>query len=188
MPTITPAGVWVGAVSTAGSWVRAIFHTGHDGGVQNYNVTFVDRGIGVVLMSNSDNFESVSRQLLETTIGDSCSPVEWMGHPRYDPDEHLDPPPPDPKAIEVEQALLASYVGAYLTGDGRTFRVELREAGLAYSMDAIDWIPLLAETPHRFFAENEDERFVFVADEAGVVTRLDVLVEDQIFPLERVEE
>ena len=72
---------------------RAIFHTGHDGGVQNYNVTFVDRGIGVVLMSNSDNFEGVSRQLLEATIGDTCSPVDWMGYPRFDPSDRRDPPP-----------------------------------------------------------------------------------------------
>jgi CubicO group peptidase (beta-lactamase class C family) len=27
---------------------RAFFHTGHEGGTQNYNVTFIDRGIGVV--------------------------------------------------------------------------------------------------------------------------------------------
>ena len=64
---------------------RAIFHTGHDSGAQNYTVIFVDRGIGVVLMSNSDNFEGVSRELLQATIGDECSPVDWMGYPRFDP-------------------------------------------------------------------------------------------------------
>ena len=71
-------------------------HTGHDEGAQNYNVTFVDRGIGVVLMTNSDNFEGVSRDLLRATIGDTCSPVDWMGYPRFDPNEPRDPPPSEP--------------------------------------------------------------------------------------------
>jgi CubicO group peptidase (beta-lactamase class C family) len=66
---------------------RAIFHTGHDDGAQNYTVTFVDRGIGVVLMSNSENFEGVSRELLQAPIGDTCSPVDWMAYPRFDPTE-----------------------------------------------------------------------------------------------------
>lgn len=167
---------------------RAIFHTGHDNGAQNYTVTFVDRGIGVVLMSNSDNFEGVSRQLLELTIGDTCSPVDWMGYPRYDPDQRRDPPPPEPLEIRVERPLLESYVGLYQLGDGRQFRVELHDSGLAYSSDAIDWIPLLAEAPDRFFVESEDQRFVFVADESGEVTRLEILVGDQVFPLARVAE
>ena len=37
---------------------RAFFHTGHDLGYQNYTVTYPDKGIGIVLLSNSDNFES----------------------------------------------------------------------------------------------------------------------------------
>jgi len=161
--------------------------TGHDEGVQNYNVTFVDRGIGVVLMSNNDNFEGVSRQLLEATIGDTCSPVEWMGYPRFDPNEQRDPPPPDPQPIKVERALLQSYVGTYQVGDGREFRIELRETGLVQSMDGIDWTPLLAETADRFFVESEDQRLVFVVDESGRVLRLDFLADGQVSPLDRVE-
>ncbi len=167
---------------------RAIFHTGHDDGAQNYIVTFVDRGIGVVLMTNSDNFEGVSRELLEATIGDTCSPVDWMGYPRFDPNEKRDPPPPDPPAIEVERALLKSYIGRYLHPAGQELRVELHETELAYSMDTIEWIPLLAENPDRFFVESEDRRFVFVTNDTGNVIRLDVLDGDQVIPLERIKE
>jgi CubicO group peptidase (beta-lactamase class C family) len=167
---------------------RAIFHTGHDDGAQNYTVTFVDRGIGVVLMSNSDNFEGVSRQLLEATIGDTCSPVDWMGYPHFDPNEKRDPPPQDPPAIEVERALLMRFIGRYLLSADQELRVELHESGLAYSTDTIEWIPLLAEDPGRFFVESEDERFVFVTDGTGNVIRLDVLQGDQVIPLERIRE
>ena len=82
---------------------RAIFHTGHDDGAQNYNVTFVDRGIGVVLMSNSENFEGVSRQLLKATIGDICSPVDWMGYPRFDPNKPRELPPDPDQVAETRE-------------------------------------------------------------------------------------
>ena len=73
-------------------------------------------------------------------------------------------------------------------GDGRELRVELHDTGLVYSMDAIDWIPLFAETQDRFFVQSEDQRFVFVADETGNVIRLEVIVDDQVIPLDRVGE
>jgi len=53
-------------------------------------------------------------------------------------------------------------------------------------MNAIDWTPMFAETPVRFFLESEDVRFVFVLDEAGRVLRLDVHDEGQVFQLDRV--
>ena len=65
---------------------RAFFHTGHDTGIQNYTVTYADRGVGVVLLSNSDNFESVARELVPATIGEDCSPFDWLGYPHFDPD------------------------------------------------------------------------------------------------------
>ncbi len=44
---------------------RAFFHTGHDFGYQNYTVTYADRGIGPVLLGNSDNFESVASEIVQ---------------------------------------------------------------------------------------------------------------------------
>lgn len=64
---------------------RAFFHTGHDFGWQNYTVTYIDKSIGVVLLSNCDNFESVAREIAEKTIGDEYSPFDWLGYPQYDP-------------------------------------------------------------------------------------------------------
>ena len=167
---------------------RAIFHTGHDGGVQNYNVTFIDHGIGVVLMSNSDNFESVSRLLLEATIGDTCSPVGWMGYPLFDPNAQREPLDPDPKPIDVDRALLQSYVGTYDVGDGRKLHIELREAGLVQSLNTVDWTPLLAAKPNRFFVEGNDARFSFVVDGTGRVLRLDIFDDGQVVQLNPVEE
>jgi len=166
---------------------RAIFHTGHDSGAQNYTVTFVDRGIGVVLMSNSDNFEGIARELSEAMIGDTCSPFDWMGYPRFDPAQRRDAPPL-PVEIDVEAAILASYVGEYRMPDGRTLGVQLDDGRLVVSIDAGDWTPLLAETLTRFFMEDADERFTFVATDAKVAIHLEIGIEGQVIRLERIEE
>jgi len=164
---------------------RAIFHTGHDDGAQNYTVIFVDQGTGVVLMSNSDNFEAVSRELLEATIGDTCSPVDWMAYPHFDPTLRRDPPP-EPVAIDVEPAILERYTGGYLLTDGRTLTVKLEEGRLVFLVDPDEWIPLFAEAHDRFFMESEDQRFVFVTNDAGNVSHLEFGVGEQMNRFDRI--
>ena len=47
---------------------RAFFHTGHGLGCQNYAVTYTDKGIGIVMLSNSDNFESVAGEIAKKRL------------------------------------------------------------------------------------------------------------------------
>ena len=73
---------------------RGLFHTGHDTGWQNYAVAFPDRGIALVMMSNSDNFESVAEELAGVVIGDRVSPFTWLGYVPFDPARPRPEPPP----------------------------------------------------------------------------------------------
>lgn len=59
---------------------KGFFHTGHGDANQNYAVAFPEKGIAVVLLSNSENFESVSAQIVKICIGDTYSPMRWLGH------------------------------------------------------------------------------------------------------------
>lgn len=59
---------------------KGIFHTGHGDANQNYAVAFPEKGIAVVMMSNSENFETASAELLKACIGDIYSPLKWLGH------------------------------------------------------------------------------------------------------------
>lgn len=59
---------------------NAFFHTGHGEANQNYYVAFPSKGIALILLSNSENFESASDQILKTCIGDKYSPLKWLGH------------------------------------------------------------------------------------------------------------
>ena len=47
------------------------FKEGHGEGFQHYSIIFPDRDIGMIIMSNSDNAESIFKELLEFYIGDT---------------------------------------------------------------------------------------------------------------------
>jgi CubicO group peptidase (beta-lactamase class C family) len=156
---------------------RAFFHTGHDFGWQNYTVTYADKGIGVVLMSNSDNFESVARELAKAAIGDTYSPFDWLGYPHYNPNRKKEPPPA-PIAIDVDPSILKMYAGTYdFAIIDKMQMVKFEDGQLLLSNDQVQWAPLFAETKTRFFVEDEDYRFVFVKDNNGKVTHMNIEVE-----------
>ncbi len=71
-------GLGWGLFESAGG--PAFFHSGHSEGWQNYCVVYPKKKIAVVLMSNSDNFEPVADKILNLTIKDTESPLEWYGY------------------------------------------------------------------------------------------------------------
>ena len=62
---------------------KAVFKEGHGEGFQHYSILFPERHMGVLLMSNSDNAESIFKELLEITIGDVYTPWEWENYIPY---------------------------------------------------------------------------------------------------------
>jgi CubicO group peptidase (beta-lactamase class C family) len=63
---------------------KAFFKEGHDAGWQHYAVAFDDRGVAIVLMSNSANAEGIFPELLERLIANTYTPIEWEGYVPYD--------------------------------------------------------------------------------------------------------
>lgn len=63
---------------------RAFFKAGHDDGWQHYNVNFKDKGISIIIMTNSDNGESIFKELLEKVVGDAFTPWKWERYTPYD--------------------------------------------------------------------------------------------------------
>jgi len=164
---------------------RAFFHTGHDIGYQNYTVTYADRGIGIVLLSNSDNFESVAREIVQAAIGDRHSPFDWLGYEPFDPAK-VKTPPPEPVAIEVDQAILQAYVGVYELPEDTVLYVKVEDGRLYFSGDGQHWDQVYAESQTRFFAQGDDTRVVFVKDAAGQVTGLNLEMLGLVLPARKV--
>lgn len=62
----------------------AAFKEGHGDGFQHYTIIFPQQGIGIMLMSNSDNAESAFGYLLEASIADHYTPLKWQGYIPFD--------------------------------------------------------------------------------------------------------
>jgi CubicO group peptidase (beta-lactamase class C family) len=59
---------------------NAFFKEGHTDGFRNYTVMF-DNGIGILIMTNSSNGESIYAELLQTLLKNRFTPLEWEGFP-----------------------------------------------------------------------------------------------------------
>ncbi len=62
---------------------KAFFKEGHDDAWRNYNINFIDKGISIIIMTNSANGEFIFKELLETLIGDTYTPWKWEGYIPY---------------------------------------------------------------------------------------------------------
>jgi CubicO group peptidase (beta-lactamase class C family) len=168
------------------SYGRAVFHTGHDFGAQNYAVLFLDKGIGVVLMGNSDNLESVARELADVTIGDTESPFDWLGYPEFDPNRDRTPPP-EPVPIQLEPGLLIKFVGEYRFLEERILVIQIRNDVLVMSDDDKDWTQMYPESEYRFFIKDDDLKFDFIVDQEGKVTGFNLLIQGIEIPGEKIK-
>jgi CubicO group peptidase (beta-lactamase class C family) len=155
---------------------RAVFHTGHDFGAQNYTVLYLDKGIGVVLMGNSDNLESMARQLARITIGDTESPFDWLGYPYFDPNRDRTPPP-EPVAIKLAPDKLLQFVGEYLFLEERHLIIKLKEGVLLMSEDKKDWTEMFPESESLFFIKGEEFKIEFKFNEEKRVNGFNLLVQ-----------
>jgi CubicO group peptidase (beta-lactamase class C family) len=60
------------------------FKEGHGDGFQHYSILFPQAGTGIVIFTNSDNGESIFKELLQTSIGDTYTPWQWENYIPYD--------------------------------------------------------------------------------------------------------
>ena len=62
---------------------RAFFKEGHDDAWRNYNINFIDKGISLIIITNSANGELIFKELLEKIIDDTCTPWQWERYLPY---------------------------------------------------------------------------------------------------------
>ena len=56
---------------------KAFFKEGHDEGWRHYAVCFDRSGVGVLIMINSSNGEGIYKELLETLLHNTFTPIDW---------------------------------------------------------------------------------------------------------------
>jgi CubicO group peptidase (beta-lactamase class C family) len=63
---------------------KAFFKEGHDNdGWQHYTINFIDKGISILIMTNSLNGEKVFKEILDKIIGDTFTPWKWQRYLPY---------------------------------------------------------------------------------------------------------
>jgi CubicO group peptidase (beta-lactamase class C family) len=61
----------------------AVFKEGHLEGWEHYAVFYPDSGVGLLIMTNSSNGESIFKEILEVAVADSWLPWEWENYIPY---------------------------------------------------------------------------------------------------------
>ncbi|KQC01986.1 beta-lactamase [Pedobacter sp. Hv1] len=62
---------------------KAFFKEGNGGSWRNYNINFIDKGIAIIIMTNSENGEKIFQELIETLVGQTCIPWKWQDYVPY---------------------------------------------------------------------------------------------------------
>lgn len=75
-------GLGVGTFTTP--YGSAFFKEGHDEGWGHYSISFPDKKIAVMMMTNNDYGESIFKELLAYAIGDTFTPWRWENYIPYD--------------------------------------------------------------------------------------------------------
>lgn len=76
-------GYGLGCGILTSKYGKGVFKEGHGEGFQHYFIFFPDKKIGVLIMTNSDNGESIFKELLEITIADTFTPWQWENYLPY---------------------------------------------------------------------------------------------------------
>lgn len=74
-------GLGFGLLKSPYGW--AAFKEGHGDGFQHYMILFPEQKTGILIMTNSDNGESMFKELLEVAIADKYTPWKWQQYTPY---------------------------------------------------------------------------------------------------------
>jgi len=127
----------------------------------------------MVIMTNSGNGEGIFKDVLETVLADSYTPLEWEG---YTPYAKLPPRPPLAKhtAVHVDTATLDTYAGKYAVPGNVKVVLTIERSGDHLTIQENDEPKqmLLPESKTQFFSTASDDVIRFESDAQGHVTHL----------------
>ena len=171
-------------------WTRygkAFFKEGHDEGWRNYTVCFDEPKSGMLIMTNSSNGEGIFKELLETLLKDSFTPIEWEGYTPYD---KLPPRAPlqKPTEVAVDPKLLDGYVGRYGIPPDIVLTIK-RGKGDHLIVQENDETPqeLAPEGDREFFSTSVDDEYTFNVDSHGRAFEMVLHTGGRDIPIKRIE-
>jgi CubicO group peptidase (beta-lactamase class C family) len=164
---------------------RAFFKEGHDEGWRHYAVCFDKPGIGILIMTNSSNGEGIYKELLETLLKNTFTPIEWE---QFTPYNQLPPRPPlkQHKEVAVDPKLLGKLVGRYEFNPDTMLTITREGNRLFVQENAEPRQELGAESETQFFSRTADDDYTFEFDSEGHVTRMVLHTDGKDLPIKRI--
>jgi CubicO group peptidase (beta-lactamase class C family) len=145
---------------------KAFFKEGHDDGWRNYTVCFAQKKTGIVLMTNSGNGEGIFKELLESVLKNTFTPIEWEGFTPYD---RL-PPRIVHKEVQVDPKLFDGYVGRYELAPNFVLTVTREGDRIFGQGTGQPKAELFPESERDFFFKVVDIQVTFEVDAQGRAT------------------
>jgi CubicO group peptidase (beta-lactamase class C family) len=166
---------------------RAFFKEGHDEGWRHYTVCFDKSGNGILIMTNSSNGEGIYKELLETLLHNTYTPIEWE---QFTPYNQLPSRPPLPKHNEIalDPKLLDKYVGCYRFSADIVLAITREGDKLFVQENDEPKQELGAEGERQFFSRSADDVYSFEVDSAGHVTTMILHTGGKNLPMQRIED
>jgi CubicO group peptidase (beta-lactamase class C family) len=153
---------------------KAFFKEGHGDGWQHYTISVPGKKTSFIIMTNSDNGESMFKELVEKITGITI-PWEWEGYYPYR------------ATVKLPEEILQQYVGVY---DGKLKAVvSLVNRKLKVESETVH-LPktnLYATNDHHFFLKVIDTEMDFVKGADGKVEKVVVDDEGEHYELKKVE-
>src|SRR5215813_7080925 len=165
---------------------KAFFKEGHDEGWRNYTVYFDKPKTGIVIMTNSSNGEGIFKDLLETLIRNTFTPIEWEG---YTPFSQLPPRKPlkERKEVVVDPKVLDRYVGRYGEPPNLILTISREGDHLFIQENDEPKQELFAESESRFFSKLNDDELTFQVDNQGQATAMVLHVDGKDIRIKRID-
>ncbi len=165
---------------------KAFFKEGHIDGFMNYTVCFDGPKTGLLIMTNSSNGEGIYKDLLETLLKNTYTPIDWEG---FTPHNELPPRPPlkQHKVVAVDQKTLDRYAGRY--GEPPNLIEVIRREGDHLSLQENDEEKeeLFPESENEFFSKTSDDELTFESDSSGRVTMFVLHSGGKDIPIKRID-
>jgi CubicO group peptidase (beta-lactamase class C family) len=153
---------------------KAFFKEGHGTGWQHYNVNIPDKKISIIVMANSDNAESMFKELLEKTMAITI-PWYWESYTPYR------------STVKLPQTVLQQFIGEYngklnavITLENGQLKVESKTASLQKSN-------LYAQNDHHFFMKVMNTEIDFVKGPDGNIEKAVVNDEGGQYELKKIK-
>jgi CubicO group peptidase (beta-lactamase class C family) len=165
---------------------EVFFKEGHDDGWRNYAACFDKLKSGIVIMTNSSNGEGIFKELLETLLKNTYTPIEWEGYTPYD---KLPPRPPlkQHKTVAVDSKLLDAYVGRYKIPPNIELTVRREGDHLSLQENVEPKQQLMPESDADFFSTSSDDRVTFQANPDGRAREMILHVDGKDIAVKRTE-